>query len=564
MQGFGSDSRISLKGIGNVAFSDSTAARFAILYKERDGFHQITPNGDQAGDARRAGDEEVLSMRGSILHEFSDAWSAMVAVDYTEDNSDPTPSSIIAESDDPSVVTDVDGDIFTVEPAPGVTCSSLVPLTFQALGCFTAHSNSTEIFGVSLNVNGELGLFDVASITAWRSMEDDLTTHITFPFFQNTDQEQFSQEITFTSNFEGPFNFVGGGYFYNENARLDSTFFSVFRADVETKSYALFGQAEYDITDALTLTGGIRYTNENRDFEGVNFSAASPGFSRIATLDSDNVNYTVKLDYALNDNALVYASYSTGFKSPGFSPDCFSTTACFLPVAEEQLDSFEAGLRSTFLDNKVVFNATYFYNDYQDLQLSATVPGLGFTRINADKAQIQGIEIETSVFPTEGLEIFGNLGWLDAEYDNLTETQAEGITNAGASCPGIVPAGDPGRATAVVDCALGLELKNAPEFKISAGFLATVPVWEGDLTIGADLAYEDVSFALIANPPGSLVDPGTTFNARIAYAPTDGPWQVAFWGKNLGDREYFRATTSANNVYAMPPRTWGVDLSVRF
>ncbi len=567
--GFGSDNRRSVNATGNVAFSDDTAARFAVLYKERDGFHRITPNGDQAGDARDVGEEEVFSMRGTLLHQFDDAWSAMVAVDYTEDNSDPTPSSIIAESNDPSVTTDVDGNIFTVEPAPGVTCSSFVPVIFQAVGCFTGHDNSTEIFGVSLNVNGELGVFDVASITAWRSMEDDLATHISFPFFQNTDQEQFSQEVTLTSNFDGPFNFVSGFYFYNENARLDSTFFSDFRVDVETRSYAVFGQGEFDITDALTLTGGIRYTHENRDFAGLNLSNAasatpfSPG-GRVETLETDNVNFTVKLDYELTDGVLVYGSYATGFKSPGFSPDCFGPTACFLPVNEEELKSFEAGLRSQFFDDRVIFNATYFYNDYQDLQLSATVPGLGFTRINADKAQIQGVEIEASFFPTEYFEVFGNLGWLDAEYDSLTESQAEGITNSGAPCAGIVPFGDPARGAQVIDCALGLELKNAPEFKIGAGFLATLPVWRGDLSLGADVAYEDESFALIANNPGSIVDPGATFNARIAYAPSDGPWRIAFWGRNLGDREYFRATTSVNQVYAMPPLTWGVDLAVSF
>ena len=453
--GFGSDSRISARGVGNIALSDSTAFRFSGLYKERDGFHNLIPNGDLADRAREVGQEQVLSLRGSLRQDFGEAWSAVVAVDYTKDDTDPTPSSIIDRADDPSVVTDVDGDIFTVEPAPGGTCTSFAPLIFRPVGCFDAFSSEVEIFGASLNVKGELGNIDVNSITAYRSMEDDLSTHITFPFFQNTEQEQFSQEITFATNFEGPLNLIAGVYFYKEDARLDSTFFSNFRVDVDTKSYAFFGQASYDITDRLRLTGGVRYTNEDRDFIGENLSNSAsatpftPG-GRVETLDTDNVNFTAKVDYNLTDDVMVYASYSTGFKTPGFSPDCFSPGACFLPVAEENLKTWEGGIRSELFDDRLRLNATYFYNDYEDLQISATVPGVGFTRSNAASARIQGIEIEANLYPADNFEIYGNLGWLDAEYRDLTMLQAATLTNAGASCPG---------GTATVECALGLELK---------------------------------------------------------------------------------------------------------
>jgi len=558
--GFGSDDRLEFRGVGNLAFTDQTAARFAFTYRERDGFHELIPNGDLAGTGGEVGRQEVLSLRGSLRHDFTEDWSAMVAVDYTNDNSDPTPSSIIAESDDPSVVTDADGDIFTIEPQPGVVCSSATPGIFQPVGCFTDFSSEIDIFGVALNIDGKLGDFDVASITSYRSLEDDLSSHINFPFFQNTDQTQFSQEVTLSSNFEGPLNFVTGLYYYTEDAGLESTFISDFAMNVETQSFAIFTQGDLDLTDSLTLTAGMRYTSEERDFFGENVSnAASPTpfspNSRSETIESDNVNFTVKLNYAFTEDVSVYASFANGFKTAGFSPDCFGPTACFLPVNEEQLDSFEVGLRSEFFDNRVRFNATYFYNDYQDLQISATVPDLGFTRINADKAVIQGVEIEANVYPTEYLELFGNFGFLDAEYDSLTEQQAAGVTNNGAPCPGGVPS---------VECALGLELKNAPEFKVNAGFLATLPALAGEFTLGGDMAYEDESFALIANNPGSLVDPGVTFNARLSYQPDRGPWRVALWGQNLGDREFFRATTALNNVFAMPPRTWGVEVNVSF
>ncbi|MGB7419525.1 MAG: hypothetical protein WA918_10130, partial [Erythrobacter sp.] len=77
-------------------------------------------------------------------------------------------------------------------------------------------------------------------------------------------------------------------------------------------------------------------------------------------------------------------------------------------------------------------------------------------------------------------------------------------------------------------------------------------------------AYEDDSFALVANPPGSLVEPGTRVDARIGYRPDDSGLKVTLWGKNLTDREYFRATTGPNQVYAAPPLTFGIDVGFTF
>lgn len=570
--GTGSDSRVSGRFTGNLALGDSTAFRISSLYKYRDGFFEVLPNGPFAPLADdNAGLEQVFAMRGSLLHEFNADWSVQITGDYTDDNSDPTPSSIIHESDDPSVVTDADGDLFTIEPAPGTTCASI----FQ-VGCFTGFDSEVESFGVSVRIDGALGdNFNVTSISAYRTLDDMLNTHITFPYSQTTDQEQFSQEVTLTSNFDGPFNFVSGVYYYNEDVQLDTLFAGIDAAMlIDTSSFAVFGQGAFEITDRLTLTGGLRYTTETRDFVGdTMFAFVQTVVPVTASLESDNVTYTAKLDYALTDDVMVYGSYSTGFKTPGFSPDCFSAAACFRSVNEEDLDSFEVGLRSELADGAVIFNATYFYNNYTDLQISGTLPTGGFTRINADKARIQGVEVETSWFPVEGLDIYAHASWLDGEYQDLSATNA-GLLTGSRTSPSVIPGAacsnvtetmaGPALDQQLIDCALGLELKNAPEFKALVGFVYSTPMAGGAVSFGGDLAYENDSFALVANNPGSLSQPGVRINARIAYAPDDGRWRLAFWGKNLTDQQYFQATTGANNVYASPPLTWGVDMGVSF
>ncbi len=572
--GYGNFDRISARGTANLSLADSLAVRVTGLYKERDGFHTLNPNGDFADQAgTEAGAEKVFAFRGSIYGELNENWSMLTIFDYTSDNSDPTPSSLAASSTNPAITTDVDGDIFTIEPAAGVTCSAATPVNFQPIGCVTDFDSEVEAFGASIQLTGEYDNFTVSSITALRSLQDDLSSFISFPFFQQTEQDQFSQELLLSSNFDGPFNFTTGAFYYTESVNLDYLFVFPFENDVETESFSLFTQATFDVTDALTLTGGLRWTTEDREFEG-NAGGPLAGFGSGITgeADTDNITWTAKVDYELAEDILFYASYSTGFKSPGFSPDCFSPVACFLPVNEEELDSIEAGLRTQFWDDRITLNATYFFNDYQDLQISGTLPTGGFTRINAGEARIQGVELEGRIEPIDGLVIYGNASFLDAEYRTLNFAQAGLLTGSTTTTPGlacgpVIPAG--GTAAfeeAIIDCALGLDLKNAPEFKGLIGFNYDVAVGNGEVFFGGDAAWEDDTFGLVANVPGTKQEPGLRLDARIGYR-TDR-WRVTLWGKNLTDREYFRANTfaggSQNQVFAAPPLTFGVDVGFTF
>lgn len=139
-------------------------------------------------------------------------------------------------------------------------------------------------------------------------------------------------------------------------------------------------------------------------------------FSRTDSADFDNVSFTLGADYRFNENVLAYGKYSTGFKSGGWSPDAFSGTAIFLPVDEETLNSFEVGVKTDLLENRVRLNAAAFFNQYEGLQIGATVPGLGFTRFNVDETEIMGFELEGIWQVTENFQLNGNLGILSAEY----------------------------------------------------------------------------------------------------------------------------------------------------
>lgn len=547
--GAGSQRRLDAKITANLALSESTAIRATLLSKNRDGFHTLNPNGDFASSAgANVGEIDTRALRLAIAHNFSAAWSARLTLDATDDESDPAPDSAAPPND-------ADNNLFTIEPLPGAVCSASTPPNFQPIGCFTAYSSAVETSGATLGVSGDVGDYTLAFLSGYRQMEDDLASRIGFPYAQQTDQEQLSQEVTLTSNFAGRFNFVAGVYYFSEDVQLNSVFIFPFELGVETDAYAVFFQSTYDVNDTLTLTTGARYTDESKSLDA---RALQSGAARLESVDFTNATWTVSLNNRFNENLMGYVSYSTGFKSGGWSPDCFSPAACFLPVNEEELDSFEIGIRSDLIEQRLRLNLTYFYNRYGNLQIASTVPGLGFTRFNVNETEISGLEAELVLRATENLAFNATLGTIAAEYKSLNLDQAGGLSNAGSSpgCAGVV----------TIACARELDLKNAPEFKGTIGVVHRAALGGGVLTTGVDLAFEDESWSLVANAPRhARVDVDTLINARIAFAPDKGQWQVALWGKNLSDEAFARAAAAASfSQYAAEPLTWGLDFGYRF
>jgi iron complex outermembrane recepter protein len=546
--GTGNYDRAEARATINLPLADATAVRLTAVYKGRDGFHTLLPNGDRANFARNVGAQDMGAFRFSLAHDFSADWKLLFAYDSTRDNGDPTPDSVRPGNDR-------DNNLFTIEPLPGVTCGP----TTTSIGCFSDYRSKIESDGGSLNIEGKLGSFSIQSLTGYRTLKDDLASRIGSPYFQKTDQDQFSQEITLSSNFSGPFNFVAGAYLFNEDVVLNTTFVFPFIVDVKTESVSGFVHGTFEASDKLTATAGVRVTQETKDFFGANLSplfSANPAFQRTDSRDFDNTSYNVGLDYDLSDTWMVYGSYATGFKPGGWSPDCFSATACFLRVDPEEVATLEVGTRTQLFDKALKLNATYFFNTYEGLQIGATVPGLGFTRFNVAETEIQGLEFEAFWRLSDHLSITSNVAFLDAEYTSVTLPQASALTNAGVPCAGGVP---------TIECALALKLKNAPDYKGFIGLNYTRPMGPGALTVNADVAFEDDSFSLVANTPiNALTSVDPLYNARISYAFDNGV-SIAVWGQNLTDEQYWRAASAGSfTTYAAPPLTWGVDLGVKF
>ncbi len=538
----GEESRYDGSIAANIAFSENSALRFSLLQRTRDGFFETT--GDEGGE--EIGEWDTQAFRAAYRY-LDGPWDVQLSFDAVRDDSDPRPYALTKDAEE---AMGLDGDVYTLSGA----------------GNTNRYSSEVEQDGVSLSIAYDMGAYTIQSLTSYRTLEDELSSVITFPYSQETDQSQFSQEIQITSNWEGPINWVAGVFYYQEDIDLDFVFSFPFALEVDTDAWALFGQGTYDFSDALRLTLGVRYTDEEKDFNGRNL-ASFPPFSGFARDESDswtNTDVKVALSYDVLDNATLYGSYTTGFRSGAWSPDAFSATAVFLPVEDEHVDAWEAGVRSDWWDNRLRANLTVFFNEYEDYQQSGSTDE-GFTRYSVDEVETSGVELEINLLPLPGLEIALNVGYLDGEYEDVSSSAARGLT-------GISVLDDPETADVIegptaaerIEIAKSLELKNAPEWNAGLAAVWTVPLNNGlSLSFGTDLAYEKESFNLAANPEAVKRDDTLIVNARITLGRDSGDWEVALWGKNLDDELYYPAA-SGGGVYPADPRLWGVDLKFSF
>jgi len=549
--------RYDLKAVGNLALGGSTGVRASILKRERDGVFYAW------SDGRDIGRFDTTAARVAFRHVFSNDWSVYGAVDYVDDKSDPVPTSIPEGFDR-------DNNIYTLDPPLSVNCSD--PAQALWSGCFEDYSSQVKSTGYTLDIIGPIGNFTFRSLTGYRELEDDLNSNFgSFNYLQQTDQDQLSQEFTLESAFTGPLNFIAGVYYFEEDANLDFVFALPQTLNVQTTAWALFGEATWTFSESWQLVGGLRYTDEEKDFIGRNILFTDvlglPGFINEDHRSFDDTNYRLALQYRMTSDVMFYGSISNGFKSGGYSSDCFSPVpACFNPVAPEEVTTWELGLRSEWFDNRWRVNFTYFDNQYDDLQLGGSTRQ-GFIRFNVPEVATNGFELESVFAATDNLSFDGYIAYLDGEYKKVDQNSIDAIAGLGPNpkCGGQIP-----DATCVLN---NFKLKNAPEwnYMLAANYVSK---FENGYSMMFRLsaAYEDWSYNLVGNPEEIKRDETTLVDARIALNGRNDRWSVALWGKNLTDEVYYPAATTVGAAamgvpgLAFPgqPRTYGIDFRYSF
>ncbi len=358
------------------------------------------------------------------------------------------------------------------------------------------------------------------------------------------------------------FTYTLGLYLYKErfSAERDSLTYSVAADRVnasgqysttDTESYALYGQSNYKLTPRLSLTTGLRYTSEHKNFRYSNYAITpdrqitGTNFSAETSESWASFSPKVGLEYAWSDDLVQYGYVAKGFKAGGFDNRAPTRLAAEQGFDPENVTTYEVGFKGDFAAGRLRSNIALFYNDYDDLQTNAWDPAISANlRTNVGSAHTYGLELENTALLTRDLRLTANIGYLKSKYDDFQNASGPGVS------------------------ADGKEMIFAPRWNASLGLNWTVPVaLPGALIAATDYQYQTRSYANALNADIYEVPAQGFWNASTSYASGDGHWTTTLSVKNLLDRAYpqsvANSAASRTAYYSVnDPRT--VLLSVRY
>ena len=403
----------------------------------------------------------------------------------------------------------------------------------------------------------------------------DATTFPGFiPFGADTldsvdDLDQFTQEVRLASDHDGPFNWQAGFFYFDSDLTVTTVgpaFPPSSTVRHDNQSWAVFAQGSLDLSDRLTFTGGVRYTEDDKDFRAI----SPPPFVTVnpTSVSDEKISWDAALTFAAADSVNFYARVARGFRAPTIQGRdvafaAFSGAVDPQTIAtSETILSYEAGVKSELFDNRMRLNATAFYYDANDLQFSA-IGGLGnFNQlVNAD-GEAWGFEADMEWLVSENFLLTGGVSYNDTE---ITEPNL-----LVAPCGGGCTVTDPLVTVGTTQRALitGNPFPQAPKWTWNVTARVSKPVggngnemylftdWAGQGKTNLFL-YESAEFFSSGNVEGG---------ARLGYLFNDGKVDVALFARNILDAENVKGGIDFNNLtgFVNEPRIWGVSASINF
>ncbi len=576
----------------------------AVSRLERDGYGTQFKDYDSAsgtfGRTEENYNKDVLTGRLNIEYRPTDALSLRLSADKTDDDSNNRCGSRF----DTNTVPGPNGEFFDALPDP-----------------FDSQCGMTEISNVESEGYSFTAKYDINDKLAvkyiYADREGNTETFIDFdgtpldsfevPAFYRDEQETHELQANYTSE---SFALVGGIYYYEGNAAgafdalfgqfstgvlTGSQFSNAVFGDVDTESTSFYLNGEFDITERLTLTAGIRYTNDdkaasvNRQFvitsnsivgtttQGSGLTFGDPANDTLVAIRTDfdkseanndwsETSPSVKLSWDISDDIMIYGGWAKGFKSGGFD---MRADAAVEPNAvegydPETVDTFELGVKAQLFDDRLRLNVTAFMSDFEDMQVTVQAPApppafFSSTVVNAGEAEIDGLELEAAAQVTENLSAKLVLGYLNAEFvevidavfGNVAEPYDDGTGN-------------------IVD---PWEMQNAPKWngQLSLNYLANLGD-AGSLTLTTAVSYRDRT--RMFDQTASILDQKSyaLWDAGAVWNSADDHWSAALHVKNINDKLYrtggynFPATAGEDAILGFygAPRTWTVSLAYEF
>ncbi len=453
--------------------------------------------------------------------------------------------------------------------------------------------------GATATVNWHIGDYTATSISAIDHANNDALASTNWPdpnfdqagTYASVQSRQITQELRLTSPKADRFNWIAGFHYFNWNLFSDAasgTFgpaaarksFIDNRYRQDNVSYAGFASAKFDITKALAVTGGLRYTYDKKYVRVQRASGAGAGLvsnDRSDWFDPDSygsplglvsqkankgwsqVTFDVTPELHVSKDALVYARFAKGFRAGTFNPAIIPATmtkGAYLPVVNpETLYDWEVGAKTEWLNGRLVANASLFYYLLKDAQLNvqqpnpAGIPGANTSILqNAAGGNIKGVELEVDALPIDELKLHGGLGLLQSEYTDF-------ITFQGAS---------------TVD-ASGNKFYRTPSVSGVVGADYDVPVSkESAVGAGTDWLFRSRIYhnAVVQNDPVQQTAPYAVGNVELRFVTGRGRFTLQGYVRNVADKSY-KVLSQVVSVGAYPtslgpPRTYGLQFIAKF
>jgi iron complex outermembrane receptor protein len=608
----GSFNRLDAKGAADFSIvPDKLFARVSAVTRHREGylkridFNCSHPGQTQAPTSSAAdkdcvagteGGQNYTAARLALRWLASDAIEVNLAASRLVDDSEPSATKAISLN--PAAATTPgfpDRSVFITAPTSYTNYSSYQTQGFTDPAALLGKPGAGTHPAVAFPVNNRLRAWDIAgtidvklsddlslkSITAYQytdgrySADSDTTP---FGISCSTTRQryrQFTQELRLNGSIGSLVDWTLGGYYFHGKGYINNFNLispglpneTVNFADdyIPTTSKSAFAHAVWHVTDRLNLTGGIRYTNDEKSysFQRLNpFNTTLPAYTAAgkinglkSTFKGDRWDYRINADYKLTDDVLAYAQFSTGYRGGGVNPRPFVIEQA-LPFGPETLSAYEIGLKTDLFDKKVRLNLAAFINDYKDMIFSNTAPTIvngvvlsaaNGTPVNAGDGRFKGLEAELALRPFDGLTIDANVSYLDFQLKRIGAT---GATITGITLNNIAP--------------------YVTKWKAAGGIQYRFDIGDmGSLSPRFDIAHQSSFYTNIDNNPASLTPGYTIANVRLAWRSSEEDWEAVLAVTNLFDKFYFQNTfrgPAISSVTGQPasPRQWSVSLRKSF
>lgn len=579
----------SAEGAVNVPISATSAARASFQVVDRDGYIDDGTN-----------DDEHVSLRLQYLNEVNDDLTVRLTGNYQDYGGRGPGKVAYVPAGAPIVGVVVPDDPWTsIEDSLNVITAALPSPVPGPLPIDTdAVQQDVESWGINAHIDWQTPVGTLTLIPAYQYVKNASTSLPTLYFstFNGTTGEpSHSDAYTFEARLADQterLKWVVGAFYYNEDAlsrnyvRFGNVYFRNFVGNLDTETYAFFGESTFSFTDRMRAILGLRYTDDKRtvdakQYNQVGFSIACPapggtgpgGDCEILHVEGEynanRLNYRAGLEFDLADDSMLFATVATGFKSGG------QGNTDLPPYRPEDLTAYTIGIKNQFMDNTLQLNGELFWIDYDDHQEALSTLDRSGSRVstltNAGKATSKGVSVDLTWVPTEYDYLRVAVEYNKARYDSFVYYDYRPAPPT-VGCPMVSPppAGAPTGATFEIDCS-GFQMARAPEWTGSVTYAHTFDLGEnGTLELSPSMTFGSSVWTRATFSANERVPNWELYNASLTYKPVSEKYSVQLFVRNIGDEPVYTGSEqypflgayTGHDINA--PRTFGARFHYNF